>query len=120
VLIAPLMPGINDDPRSVREIVRRARAAGARNVTPIALHLRSGVREGFMDWLEESRPELVGRYAELYARGAYLAADERRRLSALVRPEGRPRGSGQRFARAREVSRSGGGAEPPVAQPSLF
>jgi DNA repair photolyase len=120
VLIAPLMPGINDDPRSVREIVRRARAAGARNVTPVALHLRSGVREGFMDWLEESRPELVGRYAELYARGAYLAADERRRLSALVRPEGRPRGSAQRFARAREVSRSGGAVEPPVAQPSLF
>ncbi len=120
VLIAPLMPGINDDPRSVREIVRRARAAGARNVTPIALHLRSGVREGFMDWLEESRPDLVGRYAELYARGAYLAADERRRLSALVRSEGRPRVSAQRFGRAGEVSRTGGAVERTVAQRSLF
>ena len=120
VLVAPLMPGINDDPRAVREIVRRARAAGARNVTPIALHLRSGVREGFMDWLEGSRPELVGRYAELYARGAYLDADERRRLSALVRREGPRPANVQRFGRAREVSRSGGAVERTVAQGSLF
>ena len=98
VLVAPLMPGINDDPRAVREIVERARAAGARSVTPLALHLRSGVREVFMDWLEESRAELVDRYAELYSRGAYAPAHERRRLAALVRPE-RPstRGRGQRF-----------------------
>ncbi|HLW96442.1 MAG TPA: radical SAM protein, partial [Solirubrobacteraceae bacterium] len=89
VLVAPLMPGINDDPAAVREIVRRAREAGARNVTPIALHLRAGVREVFMGWLEQERPELVGRYSELYARGAYLAADERRRLGELVRPAGR-------------------------------
>ena len=97
VLIAPLMPGINDDPRAVREIVDRARAAGARNVTPLALHLRSGVREVFMDWLETSRPELVGRYADLYSRGAYAPADERRRLAALVRGERSPRGGGPRF-----------------------
>jgi DNA repair photolyase len=119
VLIAPLMPGINDDPRAVREIVRRARAAGARNVTPIALHLRPGVREGFMDWLEGSSPDLVGLYAELYARGAYLAADERRRLSALVRREGHRPANVQRFGRGREFSRSGG-VERTVAQGSLF
>jgi DNA repair photolyase len=123
VLIAPLMPGINDDPAAVREIVRRAREAGARNVTPIALHLRAGVREVFMDWLEQERPELVGRYSELYARGAYLAADERRRLGELVRPAGRSRSAATRFERpltpppARARARA---EHPRPSQESLF
>ena len=122
VLVAPLMPGINDDPAAVREIVRRAREAGARNVTPIALHLRSGVREVFMDWLESERPELTERYAGLYGRGAYLPAEERRRLAELVRPEGRARsGSPPRFERP--IQRPGPArrpAERPQLQPSLF
>ena len=121
VLVAPLMPGINDDPTSVAEIVARARAAGARSVTPIALHLRSGVREVFMDWLEEARPDLVDRYGEIYARGAYAPADERRRLAALVRGE-RPRGETPRFARRRPAPplQRPVDDEAPQAQASLF
>ena len=120
VLIAPLMPGINDDPRSVREIVTRARAAGARNVTPIALHLRPGVREVFTDWLQESRPELVGRYGDLYARGSYLPADERERLTALVRGERGSRASAARFERQRATPQSVRGPQRVTAQGSLF
>ncbi|HXR13531.1 MAG TPA: radical SAM protein [Solirubrobacteraceae bacterium] len=102
VLVAPLMPGINDDPRAVREIVARARAAGARNVTPIALHLRAGVREVFLDWLAAERPDLLEHYGELYGTGAYLSAQERRRLGELVRPQGRPRAAAApRFERPR-------------------
>ena len=122
VLVAPLMPGINDDPRTVREIVRRAREAGARNVTPIALHLRAGVREVFMDWLEKEHPELGARYGELYARGAYLPAAERTRLAELVRPSGRSgSASPPRFERPLELAtrerRAPARAE---AQPRLF
>jgi DNA repair photolyase len=121
VLIAPLMPGINDDPDSVREIVRRAREAGARNVTPIALHLRAGVREVFMEWLGEERPELVERYDELYARGAYLPAPERRRLGELVRPAGRTRPAAARFDRQRAPApRERRASEGAMAQERLF
>jgi len=120
VLVAPLMPGINDDPRSLREIVARARAAGARNVTPIALHLRPGVREVFTDWLGESRPELAERYAQLYSRGAYLPAEERRRLGALVRPERTRRAGGERFERSHATPRAGAATNNTVAQESLF
>jgi DNA repair photolyase len=120
VLVAPLMPGINDDPRAVREIVERARAAGARNVTPVALHLRSGVRDVFMDWLGESRPDLLGTYAALYERGAYLPAAERRRLNELVRPERHDRHSGARFDRQRPDPRRDRLAARPQTQPSLF
>jgi DNA repair photolyase len=85
VLVAPLMPGINDDPEQVRRILELANEAGARSIMPIALHLRPGVREVFMDWLEAQRPDLVGRYAELYGRGSYAPVAERKRLSGLVR-----------------------------------
>jgi len=122
VLVAPLMPGINDDPRLVREIVTRARNAGARNVTPIALHLRSGVREVFLDWLASARPELVDRYATLYQRGAYAPPEERRRLAELVRPTPVHRRATARFER-RPPPPSRGAPRPErggAAQPSLF
>src|SRR4029077_3103983 len=40
VLVAPLMPGINDDPRQVARILELAGEAGATGVGGIALHLR--------------------------------------------------------------------------------
>lgn len=94
VLVAPLMPGINDDPEQVREILRLCTEAGAAYVTGIALHLRSGVRQVFMEWLRAERPELVDRYRELYRRGAYAPAGERRRLAALLESPDRPTGEG--------------------------
>ena len=74
ILVAPLMPGINDDPRQVEEILEAAGEAGATGVSGIALHLRGEVRGIFMEWLRSYRPDLVERYEELYARGAYAAA----------------------------------------------
>jgi DNA repair photolyase len=93
VLIAPLMPGINDDPRQVERIVELAVEAGVDYVSGIALHLRAEVRDVFMEWLRERRPELVERYERLYARRAYLRGDERQRLDSLVRA---PIGHGHR------------------------
>jgi DNA repair photolyase len=84
VLVAPLMPGINDDPRQVEEILELAAKAGARSVNGITLHLRGEVRGVFMDWLRSYRPDLVDYYEELYARGAYAPRSEQDRMSALV------------------------------------
>jgi DNA repair photolyase len=86
ILIAPLMPGINDSPGQVEEIVRIAEEAGATNISGIHLHLRGEVRDIFMDWLEANRPDLVPLYERLYARGAYAPKEERARIAALVRP----------------------------------
>ncbi len=89
VLIAPLMPGINDAPEQVERLLAAAEEAGAVSIGGIALHLRSDVRDVFMEWLRGSRPDLVPRYERLYARGAYAPREERARLSALVRGRGR-------------------------------
>ncbi|HLI60213.1 MAG TPA: radical SAM protein [Solirubrobacteraceae bacterium] len=105
VLVAPLMPGINDDPEQVREILRLCSEAGAAYVTGIALHLRSGVRQVFMEWLRRERPELVDRYRELYRRGAYAPVAERRRLAALLEVPQRPADGG--WARGRHRGAGG-------------
>jgi DNA repair photolyase len=92
VLIAPLMPGINDSPRQVEELLERVKEAGATGIGGVALHLRGEVREVFMGWMREQRPDLVPRYEKLYSRGAYAPREERERLSKLVRWRGRASG----------------------------
>jgi DNA repair photolyase len=84
VLVAPLMPGINDAPAQVSEVVRLASEAGASYIVGIPLHLRGSVREVFMAWLATNRPDLVETYEELYRRGAYLTPAERQRIAKLV------------------------------------
>jgi DNA repair photolyase len=88
VLVAPLMPGINDAPEQVEPILEVAGEAGARSIAGVPLHLRGEVREIFFDWLRQYRPDLIPRYEALYQRGAYVGADERKRLGALVKPRG--------------------------------
>jgi DNA repair photolyase len=87
VLIAPLMPGINDSPEQVEPLLEAAATAGATGIGGIALHLRGEVRQIYFDWLRSYRPDLIPLYEELYARGAYAPAEERRRLAELVRRE---------------------------------
>jgi DNA repair photolyase len=84
ILVAPLMPGINDSPEQVARILELATEAGAAYVSGIALHLRGEVRQVFTEWLAENRSDLVDRYRELYRRGAYAPTAERRRLARLV------------------------------------
>jgi hypothetical protein len=81
--------------------VRLATEAGADYITGIALHLRRGVREVFMEWLTEQRPELVAQYEELYRNRAYMSVAERYRLTALIDgPLGAPRERMGRMLRA--------------------
>ena len=111
VLVAPLMPGINDSPAQVAEILELASEAGAEYVSGIALHLRGEVRELFFEWLTQERPDLIPRYRELYRYGAYAPQQERRRLARLVSsPDLRG------FQRGRENGESP--PEPTIGEPS--
>jgi DNA repair photolyase len=90
VLLAPILPGISDDPGQIEATVESVLAAGAVSVTPILLHLRPGVREVFMPWLARYRPDLVKRYGTLYAKSYASAAGERtsQLVHELVRKHG--------------------------------
>ena len=102
VLIAPVLPGLSDHPDQLRSVVEASLDAGAVSVSPILLHLRPGVREEFMPWLEETYPELVSRYRGLYTT-PYGPKGERERLASLVRtmvgPRGRRTDTSVRFRR---------------------
>jgi DNA repair photolyase len=69
ILMAPILPGISDAPEQLQAVVRAAADAGASHLSPITLHLRRGVKEEFMPWLEQTYPELVPDYRRMY-RGA--------------------------------------------------
>src|SRR6266700_3446139 len=53
VLMAPILPGISDAPVQLEATVAAAVTGGATRATPIALHLRPGVKEEFWPWLTE-------------------------------------------------------------------
>jgi DNA repair photolyase len=124
VLIAPLMPGINDAPEQVEPLLEAAAAAGATGIGGIALHLRGEVRQIYLDWLRSYRPGLIPLYEELYARGAYAPTEERRRLAELVRREETSWASRFRNRDAEEPAATGaakaGPAEREEVQTSLF
>ena len=114
ILIAPLMPGINDSPEQVARIAELATEAGAVSIGGQPLFLRGAVREVFFDWLRAHRPDLVARYEELYARGPYLP---RREALAIERAAGAPwrrEDYGERFTYRPGRGRRG----PPTAGPA--
>jgi DNA repair photolyase len=84
ILMAPILPGISDAPEQLRAVVRAAADAGASHVTPITLHLRRGVKEEFLPWLEQAYPELVADYRRLY-RGANAPKGVREAIGERVR-----------------------------------
>ena len=107
ILIAPLMPGINDAPEQVDRIVQLADAAGAVSIGGQALFLRGETREVFMGWLRHKRPDLVLRYEQLYSRRAYLRGAEKAHIErGLPKRRRRKPESAERFQRglARELS----------------
>lgn len=87
--MAPILPGISDDPTQLAAVVRAARDAGATGIWCNVLHLRPGTREHFLESLARHWPGLLSRYEQLY-RTPYpdrRAADPIRTRVALLRAE---------------------------------
>ena len=85
VALAPILPGLSDDPELLAEVVREARAAGATGIWANVLYLRPGTREHFLEALARDWPELLPEYERLYAGRAYLPASETGPVRAAVR-----------------------------------
>jgi DNA repair photolyase len=91
VLIAPLMPGINDDPAQVQPIVDRAKEVGATFLGGVALHLKGEVKDVFFAWLQAKRPDLLPKYEALYGNRAYMRPEQRKHTTRALKTWGRSR-----------------------------
>src|SRR4051795_8738879 len=113
VLVAPLMPGVNDAYEQVAKIVEIATEAKPTYIGGQTLFLRGPVREIFFAWLREHRPDLLERYERLYAKGAYLSAAERHKIELAAGAPRLRRSPGDPFRRHR-----GGARTPPPLMPA--
>jgi DNA repair photolyase len=90
--MAPILPGLSDDPAKMADVVRAARDAGATSVWTNVLYLRPGTREHFLDNLARDWPAILPRYERLYAGRAYVTKDVlepvRRQVRELAREYG--------------------------------
>ena len=125
IMLAPIMPGLNDDPEQLAALVDAAAQAGASHITPIVLHLRPGVREVFWPWLEAEHPELVARYEALYRRSQAsreyadgVLGEVRRARAAAWRRHGRPAEppAWRRSGMGTGASPPGDGLQPPPGE----
>jgi DNA repair photolyase len=109
VLVAPIIPGWSDSPAQLEAVASACTAAGATFVTAIPLHLRAGVKDHFLAFLAEHRPDLHSELSRRYKRSAYLPAAEQRAItervdrvvSAAHRPERRAEPTGHLHSRTR-------------------
>ena len=86
------MPGINDAPEQVEEIIALATEDGAVSIGGRRCSCAARCGTIFFDWLRSYRPDLVPRYEELYARGAL-----RRRRRSGARSSAPPGCAGTRL-----------------------
>ena len=97
--MAPILPGLSDDPAAMATVVRAARDAGATSIWANVLYLRPGTREHFLENLARDWPELLPRYERLYAGRAYVATPVVKGVAGKVRDLTREHGIADRRAR---------------------
>ncbi|WP_075296024.1 MULTISPECIES: intein-containing Rv2578c family radical SAM protein [unclassified Pseudonocardia] len=86
VMVAPVLPWLTDSAEALDALLGEIAAAGARRATVLALHLRPGTREWFLQWLGREYPALLPRYEKLYRRGATADREYRAALRSRAAP----------------------------------
>jgi DNA repair photolyase len=118
VLIAPVIPGMSDDAEKLEAVTAACIDAGAVSVSAIALFLKPGVKEHWLEWLERERPELLADHRRRYARGSRLPKEQQAAISAIVGRVARTRAIDTADADLRRIAREqrlGPGRTPPTA-----
>ncbi len=83
LLLAPVMPGLNDGVSELTEVIRAASEAGALYIHAIPLRLESYTKAWFLDRLRETHPHLLPTYQRLFRR-TYLPEAYVNRLGRRV------------------------------------
>ncbi|MEW6477282.1 MAG: radical SAM protein [Actinomycetota bacterium] len=85
VLAAPILPGISDSPRQLQALADALVEAGVESASPIVLHLRPGVKQEYLSWLADVRPDLLERYDQIYGRRSYAPKAIQAEITARFR-----------------------------------
>jgi DNA repair photolyase len=83
VLLAPILPGITDSEASIEAVVAAAAEHGAASFGAGALRLAPGVRDHYLRFVGEARPDLLPRYERAYT-GTYAPPAYVARLNERV------------------------------------
>lgn len=84
LLVAPVIPGVNDGREALRRLLAAAREAGARYVGGGALRLGPAARATFLPLLDREFPHLSRRYRAQYHRSIQAPAAYREALQARL------------------------------------
>ncbi len=84
LLVAPIIPGVNDGRAALRRLLAAARAAGARYVGGGALRLGPAARATFLPLLDREFPHLSRRYRAQYHRSIQAPAEYRAALQVRL------------------------------------
>jgi DNA repair photolyase len=83
VLLAPILPGLTDDPKSLAAVVEAARDHNAHFLGHNVLHLGEVTKDAFIRYLREYHPNLIPRYQLMY-KAKYAPGDYRKTISRIV------------------------------------
>lgn len=108
VLMAPIVPGFSTQPAKMERTIKAIADSGARTVGAMVMHLEGGTRDHFMAMLNREYPEMVAKYAQLYA-SKYVPKDYDTRVQEVVSLMRERYGVNQRKSLPRRSSKSKGG-----------
>ena len=117
LLIAPILPGLTDSRESLVELMRQAKAAGARFAAGFPLRLGPATRERLLPHLAEEFPELARRYARHYADRSNASHAYVDALTERIRLLQREYGFEPQKASRRRRGNEGRGGAPPLPEP---
>ncbi len=86
VFLMPVLPYLTDTVAHLDRALEAIKAADASYVLWSALHLKPGVREWYLGWLERTHPQHLPAYRSMYGSGPYAPKAYRQWLSARIRP----------------------------------
>lgn len=72
IAMAPIIPGLSDDPRRMADVVKAARDAGAVDLWPGMLYLRDGTKQHFLECVARDWPAALPSLERLYSRRAHV------------------------------------------------
>ena len=84
LFVMPILPFITDGEHGLRDLLRAAREAGAREAVWNVLFLRGSARGFYLDVVKREFPWLSARYETLYARGTRAENEYREGIERLV------------------------------------